>query len=99
MTEVILFSSVGLQLEIAVSPCSLLNGELSSSYLPYALKHGQSQAFSDLPRSSGSRFEELEAARKNIPWQMGPPCHIREKLPGLFLVGTIANLKPAEGWG
>lgn len=53
MSGVILFSSGGLGLEIVVSPCSLLNAEFSSSYLPYALKHRQSQAFSDLSRSRG----------------------------------------------
>lgn len=42
VTEVIFFSSGGLGLEIVVPPCSLLNREFSSSYLPCALKHRQS---------------------------------------------------------
>lgn len=50
MTELILFFSGGLGLEIVVLPCSLLNGLFSSFYLPYALKHRQSQAFSDLAK-------------------------------------------------
>lgn len=50
MTELILFFSGGLGLEIVVLPCSLLNGLFSSFYLPCALKHRQSQAFSDLAK-------------------------------------------------
>lgn len=44
------FSLGGLGLEIVVLPCSLLNGLFSSSYMPCALKHRQSQAFSDLAK-------------------------------------------------
>ena len=48
-TEVILFFSGGLGLEIVVSPYSLLNSEFSSSYLPYALKHSKAKLFQTCP--------------------------------------------------